>query len=124
VHDGGRAVLDAPSDQYFCGLALIGQWMRLSSADKIFEGSQRVADEEGSVDVLSSHHLQHCQHWKDAFASQHKDHRYYEIVADTLHSEFRYLYFALRATDSGYSAILYFGPRHPGRSAPLHRPFS
>ena len=32
-----------------------------------------------------------------AFASQHKDHRYYEIVNDTIHPEFDYLYFALRS---------------------------
>jgi Resolvase, N terminal domain len=49
--------------------------------------------------------LQHCRHWKYAFASQHKDHRYYEIVADTLHSEFRYLYFALRDAQGQIQAI-------------------
>jgi hypothetical protein len=79
--------------------------MRSSTADMVFEGSQRVTDQEGSVDVLSSHHLQHCQHWKYAFASQHKDHRYYEIVADTLHSEFIYLYFALRNAQGLTQAI-------------------
>jgi hypothetical protein len=79
--------------------------MRSSTADMVFEGSQRVTDQEGSVDVLSSHHLQNCQHWKYAFASQHKDHRYYEIVADTLHPEFRYLYFALRDAQRQIQAI-------------------
>jgi hypothetical protein len=79
--------------------------MRSSTADIIFERRQRVADQEGDVDVLSSHHLQHCPHWKDAFASQHKDHRYYEIVANTLHSEFRYLYFAFRDTQGQIQAI-------------------
>lgn len=57
---------------------------------------ERVTEQKGSVSVLSGHHLQHCPHWKYAFASQHKDRRYYEIVAATLHPEFRYLYFALR----------------------------
>jgi hypothetical protein len=101
--------------------------MRSSTADMVFEGSQRDADQEGSVDVLSGHHLQHCRHWKYAFASQHKDHRYYEIVADTLHAEFRYLYFALRDAQGQIQAIQPFfilGPGHPGRGAALHRPFS
>ena len=79
--------------------------MRSSSADTIFEGRQCFADKQGSVEVLTSHHLQHCPHWKSAFASQHKDHRYYEIVADTLHPEFRYLYFALRDAQRQIQAI-------------------
>ena len=36
-----------------------------------------------------------CQHWQHAFASQHKDHRYYELINDTIHPEFDYLYFEL-----------------------------
>jgi hypothetical protein len=79
--------------------------MRSSTAAVIVEGSQGVADQEGSVDVISGHHLQHCRHWKYAFASQHKDHRYYEIVADTLHPEFKYLYFAVRDAQGQIQAV-------------------
>jgi predicted N-acyltransferase len=97
--------LDASSDQYFFWFGADWPMMRSSTGDMVFEGSQRVADQKGSVDVLSSHHLQHCRHWKHAFASQHKDHRYYEIVADTLNPEFRYLYFALRDVQGHIQAI-------------------
>jgi hypothetical protein len=79
--------------------------MRSSTAAMIVEGSQGVADQEGSVDVISGHQLQHCRHWKYAFASQHKDHRYYEIVADTLHPEFKYLYFAVRDAQGQIQAV-------------------
>jgi hypothetical protein len=47
------------------------------------------------VHVISRRQLRHCRHWQSAFASQHKDHRYYEIVEDTIHPEFEYLYFAI-----------------------------
>jgi predicted N-acyltransferase len=79
--------------------------MRSSTAAMIVEGSQGVADQEGSVDVISGHQLQHCRHWKYAFASQHKDHRYYEIVADTLHPEFKYLYFVVRDAQGQIQAV-------------------
>lgn len=50
----------------------------------------------GSVDVITRQQLRKCRHWKETFAWQHKDRRYYEIVEDTLHPEFDYFYFALR----------------------------
>jgi predicted N-acyltransferase len=57
------------------------------------------------VDIVARHYLRRCQHWQQAFASQHKDHRYYEIVADTLHPEFLYLFFTLRDEQSKIQAI-------------------
>src|SRR5258708_4550362 len=36
------------------------------------------------VNVISRQQLQNCRHWQRAFASQHKDRRYYEIVEDTI----------------------------------------
>src|SRR5215469_11279929 len=79
--------------------------LRALTADVSLANSRRAAVQNGSVEVLSGHHLQDCRHWKHAFASQHKDHRYYEIVADTLHPEFRYLYFALRDAQGQIYAI-------------------
>ena len=70
--------------------------MHRSTADFLFEGSRRVGNQKASVDIVARHYLQRCEHWQHAFASQHKDHRYYEIVADTLHPEFLYLFFTLR----------------------------
>lgn len=50
----------------------------------------------GRVDVLSRRELADCPHWSQAFAGLRKDRRYYEIVEDTIHSEFDYRYFAVR----------------------------
>lgn len=48
------------------------------------------------VNVISRDQLRKCRHWQRAFASQHKDRRYYEIVEDTIHPEFDYWYFAIQ----------------------------
>jgi hypothetical protein len=45
---------------------------------------------------MSRAQLRNCRHWPCAFAWQHKDRRYYELVEDTIHPEFDYWYFAIR----------------------------
>ena len=45
-----------------------------------------------SVIVVSRGELAECQKWRSAFALERKDHRYYEIVEDTLHPEFEHHY--------------------------------
>src|SRR5207244_1393237 len=40
-------------------------------------------DHSARVDVIARHQLRDCRHWRSAFALQHKDYRYYEIVEDT-----------------------------------------
>jgi len=57
------------------------------------------------VSVISRHQLRTSGHWQCAFASQHKDHRYYEIVEDTIHPEFDYWYFAIRGRQGEILAI-------------------
>jgi hypothetical protein len=57
------------------------------------------------VNVVSRHQLKNCSHWQRAFALQHKDHRYYEIVEDTIHPEFDYHYFAIRNCQGEIQAI-------------------
>ena len=57
------------------------------------------------VDLVSRRQLEGCRPWQDAFASQHKDRRYYEIVEDTLHPEFDYRYFAIRNPMGDITAI-------------------
>src|ERR1700719_1163635 len=57
------------------------------------------------VNVISRDQLRDCRHWQSAFASQHKDHRYYEIVEDTVHPEFDYWYFAIRDHQGEIQAI-------------------
>jgi Acetyltransferase (GNAT) domain len=58
-----------------------------------------------SVEIISSRELRQYPQWQRAFASQHKDSRYYEIVEDTIHPEFDYLYFAVRDRDAEIRAI-------------------
>jgi hypothetical protein len=76
-----------------------------TTAEAGFEDGKDVADQKVGVHVISRHQLRNCQHWHHAFASQHKDHRYYEIVNDTIHPEFDYLYFALRDSRGEVRAI-------------------
>jgi predicted N-acyltransferase len=57
------------------------------------------------VHVISRHQVRDCRYWQHAFASQHKDHRYYEIVDDTIHPEFKYLYFAFQDSRGEVRAI-------------------
>lgn len=58
-----------------------------------------------AVEIFSRRELQQCPQWQRAFASQHKDSRYYEIVEDTIHPEFHYLYFAVRDCGGAIRAI-------------------
>jgi len=49
-----------------------------------------------SIDVVTSPELQSSQHWQQAFAHTRKDHRYYEIVQNTIMPDFDFRYFVLR----------------------------
>lgn len=64
-----------------------------------------LAATEDRVDVISRQQLQNCGQWQMAFATQHKDRRYYEIVEDTIHPEFDYRYFAIRNPENDITAI-------------------
>jgi len=48
------------------------------------------------LEVIARDDLQRCPHWQVAFANERKDHRYYELVEDTLHPEFDYRYFVIK----------------------------
>jgi hypothetical protein len=50
----------------------------------------------GSVEVVTRAELAGCRHWAHAFSSQRKDHRYYELVEDTIRQDFDYRYFVLK----------------------------
>lgn len=49
-----------------------------------------------SVEVVTRAELKSCPAWRLMFAGERKDHRYYEIVEDTLPDNFEYRYFAIR----------------------------
>jgi hypothetical protein len=57
------------------------------------------------VEIISRRDLQQCPQWRRSFASRHKDSRYYEVVEDTIHPEFHYLYFAARDCGGEIRAI-------------------
>jgi len=48
------------------------------------------------LEVIARPDLQRCPRWETAFANERKDHRYYELVEDTLHPEFDYRYFVIK----------------------------
>jgi hypothetical protein len=75
------------------------------------------------VDVLSRQQLQNCGYWQCAFASRHKDRRYYEIVEDTIHPEFDYRYFAIRNPEGDIAAIQPFFILDQDLLAALHPRF-
>jgi Peptidogalycan biosysnthesis/recognition len=50
----------------------------------------------GRVDILSRAELSHCVRWERAFAGRRKDHRYYEVIEETINPEFEYHYFGIR----------------------------
>ena len=48
------------------------------------------------VEPYTRGELSKCPRWANAFAAQHKDRRYYELLEDTIHPEFSYGYFVIR----------------------------
>jgi hypothetical protein len=46
--------------------------------------------------VLTRAQLAQSPHWTHAFAGERKDHRYYELVEDTIQPDFEYRYFAIQ----------------------------
>ncbi len=59
----------------------------------------------GSVGLVSRAELTHCLYWKNAFAGKRKDHRYYELVEDTIRQGFDYRYFAIKNEHGEVQAV-------------------
>jgi hypothetical protein len=59
----------------------------------------------GSVEVASRLEAIQFRHWSNAFDSEAKDRRYYELVEDTIHAEFDYRYFIVRDWSGEICAI-------------------
>jgi hypothetical protein len=62
-------------------------------------------DQTGRVAVMSRAELALCRHWRNAFAGGRKDHRFYELVEDTIRQGFAYRYFAIKDADGEVQAI-------------------
>ena len=61
--------------------------------------------ESFSIAVVSRAELAGCTPWTFTFADQRKDHRYYEILDDTLRDNFEYRYFAIVDNDGHVRAV-------------------
>jgi hypothetical protein len=59
---------------------------------------------QGTVEIYSRDQLAQCGRWATAFATQRKDHRYYELVEDTI-QEFEYRYFVIKDSNGRVCAI-------------------
>jgi hypothetical protein len=57
------------------------------------------------LEVIARDDLRRCPRWQVAFANERKDHRYYELVEDTLHPEFEYRYFVIKDAVGQISAV-------------------
>jgi Acetyltransferase (GNAT) domain len=62
-------------------------------------------EQTGSVEVTSRDELSRCPHWARAFAGKRKDHRYYEIVEETILQRFEYRYFAIKDEQGEVRAV-------------------
>jgi hypothetical protein len=67
--------------------------------------SDTLASHTFKVAVLSREQVARSRHWAQAFAAERKDHRYYELVEDTLHPEFDYRYFAIQDENGEVRAV-------------------
>jgi len=71
----------------------------------IIPGISRTPRESFSISVVSRADLSGCAPWTSTFADQRKDHRYYEILDDTLRDNFEYRYFAIVDNNGQVRAI-------------------
>jgi predicted N-acyltransferase len=73
----------------------------------IFHGStkHRTVRLVEQVGILSRAELARCPQWMSALAGERKDHRYYELLEDTVHPEFEYRYFAIKDNRGDVCAI-------------------
>jgi hypothetical protein len=57
------------------------------------------------LEVVARADLREIPCWQSALANERKDHRYYELIEDTLHPEFDYRYFVIRDTTGEVRAV-------------------
>src|SRR5881392_493439 len=59
----------------------------------------------GSVKLVSRSELEQCAAWKHAFDTRCKDHRYYDIVEETLNNGFEHYYLLLEDSSGDVRAV-------------------
>ncbi|HYC18352.1 MAG TPA: GNAT family N-acetyltransferase [Pseudolabrys sp.] len=70
----------------------------------VAEGLSAIRQPTLSVRLASRNEISGSSHWRSAFAHERKDHRYYELLEDTLKDGFRYGYLVIES-DDGIRAI-------------------
>src|SRR5579864_6809289 len=64
-----------------------------------------VAGPRCTVANVSRAELARTRHWTSAFAGKRKDHRYYELLEDTLAQGFEHRYFVIRGAHGEVRAV-------------------
>jgi predicted N-acyltransferase len=67
--------------------------------------SSNVLTPQGVAKVVRSSELRSCGAWKQAFQDKCKDHRYYEIIEETLKNDFEHYYLLLEDSSGNVRAI-------------------
>jgi predicted N-acyltransferase len=71
----------------------------------MMDTAQTLSVADGEVELISGRALGDYPEWKNVFAGSYKDHRYYEIIEQTLDSGFEHHYFVLRDCDGNVRAV-------------------
>jgi hypothetical protein len=62
----------------------------------------------GTIRIASRDEISGLPHWQEAFARERKDHRYYELLEDTLTDGFKYGYLSIESGPSVFAIQPYF----------------
>lgn len=60
---------------------------------------------DGTAKILSRFELERCDAWKSTFSGKCKDHRFYEVMAQTLEADFEYQYLVLEDATGRVRAV-------------------
>jgi len=79
-----------------------------ASRSVVYTGVPGCCRQESSnppLEVIERSDLYQFPQWRSAFTNERKDHRYYELVQDTLHPEFDYRYFVIKDAGERVCAV-------------------
>jgi hypothetical protein len=79
-----------------CGVLQVAMRDIAAEELKTTAGRGDAASRVYKVAVFTRQQLMRSPYWQHAFAGERKDHRYFELVEDTIHSEFDYRYFVIQ----------------------------
>lgn len=71
----------------------------------MIQPAPKLSFENGEVELISGHQLGDYPEWKNVFAEEYKDHRYYEIIEQTLDCGFEHHYLVVRDSTGSVRAV-------------------